>query len=127
MGVGKVGGFPSSRSALQETLLDKEWLVDLLQRAGILAKSRGNSGQSHRATLEFVDDGQQDAVVDLVEAIAVDVKGLQGMAGYVDVDKPVALHHREISHASQERIGYTRSATTAQGNLLGRLVGNARP
>ena len=64
---------PTGR-ALDEALLDEERLVDFLDGAGILAQGGGNGGQTHGASLELVDDGGQQFVVYLVQAVAVDVQ-----------------------------------------------------
>ena len=66
VGVGQVGDLAPARSALYEALLYKERLVDLLDSAGVLSEGGGDGGEAYGASLEFVDDAEQDAVVYLV-------------------------------------------------------------
>ena len=87
----------AARCPLDEALLYQEGLVDLLYRAGILAQRGGYRGEAHRAAVEFVDDGQQYLIVDLVESVAVDVECFESMAGDFEGDISVALGHGEVS------------------------------
>ena len=78
---GQVGDLSATRGALDEALLDEERLVDLLHRAGVFAKGGGDGRQADRAAAELGDDRGQYLVVDFVEPVAVDVEGLEGVAG----------------------------------------------
>ena len=64
----------TTRGALDEALHDKEWLVDLLDGTSVLADGSSNSGDSNGTATEFVDDGEQDAVVDFIETVLVDIQ-----------------------------------------------------
>ena len=97
----------SSRRALDKALHDEERLVHLLHGASILAHSRGDGGDAHRTTLELVDDGQQDLIVDFIETVLVDVQGCQGDLRDLRIDLAVALHLSEVSHSSQQGVGDT--------------------
>lgn len=121
--VGEMGHFASAGSALDETLLDQEWLIDLLYRAGILAEGGGDCCQAHGAAAELVDDCQQNLIVDFVEAVTVDIEGLKGHSGDVESDGSVPLHHSEVTHAAKKRVGYTGSATASEGDFHGGLLG----
>ena len=68
-------------STLDKTLHDEERLVDLLHRSGILANSGSDSGNAHRTSAELVDDGQQDAVINLVQSLLVDIQCFQRYLG----------------------------------------------
>ena len=74
--VGKLGGFSSTRGALDETLHDKEWFVDFFHSAGVFTDCSRDGGDSNGAATEFVDDGDQYLVVDLVQTVFVDVESL---------------------------------------------------
>ena len=71
--VGKRRCHSASRRALDETLHDEERLVNLLYGAAILAYCRGNGAYAYWATTELVDDGGENLVVYLIQAILVDV------------------------------------------------------
>ena len=51
--------------------------------------------------MELVDDGEQQLVVNLVEAILVDVECLECIACNLSVDGAIALDLSEVTHASQ--------------------------
>ena len=80
MAVGKVGNLASARSALDEPLFYKIRLVHLLYGTRILAESRSNSADAHRAALELVDDDAENLIVNLVETVFVDIQSLESRA-----------------------------------------------
>ena len=90
---------PTGR-ALDEALLDEERLVDFLYRAGVLAQGGGDGGQAHGTALKLVDDGGQQFVVYLVQAVAVDVQCLQGIGGNLRVIRGVPRLREAISCAA---------------------------
>ena len=108
----------ATRRSLDEAFHDEERLVDLLHRPGIGADGRGNGGQSHRATTELVDDGQQNLVVYLVKTILVDVERSKGNLRNLRVNGTGSLHLGEIAHAPQQRIGNSGRSTAAPQQLL---------
>ena len=55
--IGERGYFAATRSTLYESFLYEIWLVYLLYRAGILAKSGGYCRETDRAATEFIDNG----------------------------------------------------------------------
>ena len=97
----------SSGGALDKALHDEEGLVHLLHGAGILAHGSGDGCDAHRTTLELVDDGQQDLIVDFIETVLVYIQGRQGNLGDLGVDLAVALHLCEVPHASEQCVGDT--------------------
>ena len=99
--------FATTRCALDEALLDEEGFIDLLYGAGVFADGGGDGSDAHGAALELIDDGQQDLAVDEVEAVAVDVQGLQRIARYLQVDASVALDLCEVAHTAQQGVGNT--------------------
>ena len=111
--VGQGGDFASAGSAFQESFFDQVGLVDLLDRAGIFAEGCGDGGQSDGASVEFLDDGVENLVVDLVEAIAVDVEGFEGIAGDVDVDVARPLDLGEVADAAQQGVGDSGGSAAA--------------
>ena len=67
----------STGSTLDETLHDEERLVYLFYSTCILTDGSGYGGDAHRTATELVDDGQQDAVVYLVQPVLVNVQRRQ--------------------------------------------------
>ena len=102
MTVGEFRYLAAAGGALQKALLYQEWLIYLLDGARILPYGRTDGRQSDRTALELVDDGEEYAVVYLIKAVAVYIKGLQRMTRYGEVDTSGTAHHREVAHASQQ-------------------------
>ena len=74
MPVGALGCHPPARRALQEAFLDQERLVDVLERAAILADRRRDRLDPGGPALVVLDQRGQDLAVDLVEAELVDLE-----------------------------------------------------
>ena len=102
--VSQIGTFAATGRAHNETFLDKERLANLLDGAGVLAYRRGDGVHADRAALELVDDGGENLVVHVVEAMLVHVEGLQADAGDVDGDGAVALYLGEVADATQQKV-----------------------
>lgn len=111
---GEVGDFAASGSAFDESFLYQVGFIDFLYRAGILAERCGYGPESYRTAFEFGYDGCQYPVVDLVQPVAVDVQGLEAVAGYFRIDLSVAFDLSEITHAPEQGVGNSRSSATAQ-------------
>ena len=107
MTIGKFCHHTSPGSTLDKALHDEERLIDLLHRTGILTDCRGNGGDTHRTTPELIDDGQQDAVVYLVQSILVNIQCRQGDLRNLRIDTTSALHLCEVTDTPQQRIGNT--------------------
>jgi len=117
--VGEGGGFATAGGALDEAFLDEVRLVDILDGAGVFAEGGGDVGEAYGTSIELVDDGGEELVVDLVEAVLIDAEGFEGVFGNLDVDGVFAHHHREVTNAAQQGVGDTRCATTAEGYFDG--------
>ena len=72
--VSELGHHSSTWSALYETFHNEVWLVYLFHCTCILANGSGDGGDTHRSTLELVDNGKEYLVVGLVKSIAVDIE-----------------------------------------------------
>ena len=72
--VGALGRHPPARRALQEAFLDQERLVDVLERAAVLADRGGDRLDAGGTALVVLDQRDQDLAVDLVEAELVDLE-----------------------------------------------------
>ena len=120
--VGKRRCHSSSRRALDETLHDEERLVNLLYGAAILAYCRGNGAYAYRTATELVDDGGENLIIYLVQAILVDVECLERHLGNIVSDGSVALYLGKITHSSEQRIGDTRGSARTAGDFHCRLI-----
>src|SRR5215471_1200752 len=72
--VREVSSNSASGSPVEESDLNQERLVNLLDGVGLFGQRRRQCVHSHRTTLVFLDDRQQQLTVDLVEAMLVDLK-----------------------------------------------------
>ena len=115
--IGKLGGHSASWRTLDEAFHDEEWLVNLLYGAAIFTDSRGDGAYAHRTSTELVDNGGENLVVNLVQAILVDIQRLERHLGNLVGNGSVALHLSEIPDSSEQRVGDTRGSTRAAGNL----------
>ena len=111
------GNHSSTRSALYESLHYQEWLIYLLNSAGVFAYGCCYGGYSHRAALELIDDGKQNLIIDFIETILVDVQCRQGYLCNLSVNHAVALHLCKVAHSAQQCIGYTWRSARASGYL----------
>ena len=104
MAVGTLGGQSPAWGALQIAFHDQEGLVHLLDGARLLAYGGGYRGKSHGSATELVDDGAQDAVVHLVQAVRVNVQGLERVLCDADLNGAIALDLGEVAHTAQQRM-----------------------
>ena len=107
MTICQFGNHPSTRGALDKALHDEERLVYLLYRSAIFSDGRGDSRDTHGSTLELIDDGEQDLIVDFIESILVDIQGGQGYFRDVTVYSSTTLYLCEVAYPSQQGIGNT--------------------
>ena len=75
--VGKRRCHSASWRTLDEALHDEERLINLLYGAAILAYCRGNGAYAYRTATELVDDGGENLIINLIQAILVDVERLE--------------------------------------------------
>ena len=69
------------------------------------------------AALEAVDDGAEDAVVHLVEAAAVNLHAVEGLAADGGVEGSVAHHLRVVADALEEAVGDAGRAAGTGGDF----------
>src|SRR5712691_5113381 len=55
-----IGSPSSARGALEESVLNEEWLVDLLERAYVLTDGCSDSADADGAPVELLDDRLED-------------------------------------------------------------------
>ena len=94
----QIRALAATRGTHDEAFLDEERLADLLDGARVLSHRSSDGVDAHRTPLELVDDGREDLVVHVVEAMFVHIEGLQADAGDVNGDGAVALVQCGVAH-----------------------------
>src|SRR6476469_492617 len=120
------GGFAAAGRALDVAFLDEEGLIHFFDGFAFLAASRGDGADAHRATLELVDDGGENALVHVVEAAGVHVESLQSKLRDFNGNSTVAFNLGEVAGAAQQVVGNAGRAARAAGNFVGRVLVNGR-
>src|SRR6266700_3138675 len=119
--VSQSGGYPTARSTVKETNLDKEGLIDLFQRLLFLRQRGGQSAESHRSSVEFFDDGQQQPAVHLVKTMLVDFKHLQRRLRCGFVNAALAAHLGKVAYTTQQTVRDARCAPCPVCQLVSAL------
>ena len=86
MGISQLRHLAAAGRTFDKAFFDKERLVNLFQRSGIFSQGSRDSRQSYRSAVKLVDDSRQQLIVDLIQAVTVDVQCLQCIAGNRLVD-----------------------------------------
>ena len=82
MFVSQLSGDAAAWRSVQESDLDKEWLVDLLDRVGFLGEGSGEGVHPYRTPLILLDNRQQQLPVNFVEAMTIHFQHVQrGLGG----------------------------------------------
>src|SRR6266850_7323669 len=113
---------PTLRGADEETFLDEERLVDVLDRVPLLADRRRERVEPDRTPRELVDDGEEERAVHLVEARFVDVEEPERVPGHGPVDPALRAHVGEVTYPAEEAVRDARRAARAAGDLDRALV-----
>jgi len=103
-------GLPPLRGSLDEPGLDEIRLMDVLDRAAVLADGDGNGLQAHRPAPELVDDRVQDPPVHLVEAEVVDTEHREGLVRDLAGDHAVTPHKCIVPNPPEEPVRNPGSA-----------------
>ena len=81
--ISQIGAFAATGCAHDEAFLDEERLADLFNGAGVLTHRRGNGIHANWPTLELVDDGGENPIVHVVEAMLIHIERFQ--ADFCDI------------------------------------------
>ena len=71
--VGQAGSDATTGSAVQETDLNEERFVDLFEGVLLLCKGGGEGVEADGAAVILLNDGAEEAAVELVEAVGIDL------------------------------------------------------
>src|SRR6185436_544294 len=112
----------SAWCALQESVLDEERLVDLLEGARVLADGGGDGADTDRPAVELLDDGLENARVHVVEPELIDLEQLESVGGDFAIDPSARLHLGEVADPPQQPVGDARRAARSLGYLLSAVL-----
>ena len=115
--VGQLRGHAAARSAVQKSNLHQEGFVNFFNGVRLFCQDGSESIHSYRPALIFLDDGEQQATIDLIEALFIHFQHLQLGLGGGEIDLAGAAHLRIVAHAPQQAIGDARRAPRPAGNL----------
>ena len=73
MAISQVSSFSTAWRTLDKAFLDQIRLIDFLDRTWIFSQGCGDGSQSDRTTCKLVNDDTKELVVNVVQAIAVDI------------------------------------------------------
>ena len=111
VGVSQFGDHSSTLCALDETFHDEIWFVNILHGAGVLSDGSSYGSNAHRSTLELVDDGGENLIIDFIESIFINIEGSKGYLSDVGVDITIAPYLSKITDAAQQSVCNTRRTT----------------
>lgn len=122
MFVGETGGDAASRGAVEEATLDEEGLVDLFERVFFFGERGGEGIEADRASVVLLDDGHEQAAVELVEAVSVHLEHFERVFGGGSVDVARAANLGVVADAAQEAVGDAWCASGANSDFDGAVV-----
>lgn len=122
MYVGFFGSDTASWAALQETFHDEEGLVDFFNGTCFFAHGGSDGGDADRPAFEFVDDGIQDAVVHIIEAMFVDIEGGEAVFGDFNTYGTIAFDLGEIPNTPEQCVGDAWRSAASAGYFVGAFV-----
>ena len=108
----------------QEAQLHEVWLVDILQRDGLLPDGGGQSLQAHRAAPVVIHDGGKHPPVHGVQTQVVDLQGAKGLVGHLRRDDAVCLHLSVIPDPPEHPVCDAGGAPAPPGDLIGSVGHN---
>ena len=122
--IGKAGGTAAPGGAGQKAHLHQVGLTQVLQRHGLLAQRRRQRFQAHRAAVVHLNDGAEQAAVQLVQTQRVHIHPLQAHQGNIPVDDAIPQHGGKVADTLQEAVCHAGGAPAAFGQLVSALRGD---
>lgn len=123
MFVGEFRRHAAAWCALDEAALYEVRLVDILDGSGILANGCGDGGNAYWTTIEFINYGEKNLEIHLIETEAVDIEGVEALCCNLLVDVTIANDLSKIANSTEKRISNTWRTATAKGyGIAGILI-----
>jgi hypothetical protein len=114
-----VGKDATLRGPREVTLLDKEWLVHLLEGLGILRDSHREGADTDGSTAVLLGQSAQQPMIHLVETMAINLEQLESGRDGSGVGYTVGALKGEIAREAEKVVGDARSTAAARGDGLG--------
>src|ERR1041384_2400331 len=108
--VARLRGHTPLRRAVEVALHDEVRLIDFLEGVRFLTNGDGERTDADRAAAKLHDDGFEDALIHLVEAILVDLEDGERLIGDGAGDAALMADLRIVAHAAEEVVGDARRA-----------------
>src|ERR1039458_5547541 len=84
--IGQARGYAAAGRSVEESDLDEERLVDFFEGVLLLGQGSGQRAQPYWSAVLLLDNGEQEAAVDFVEAVGVHFEHGEGGIGGGAVD-----------------------------------------
>src|SRR5205809_5104259 len=117
MFVSQSSGDASSGCTVEKPDLDEKRLVDFFQGVGLFRQGCGQGIQSYRATTVFLNDGQHQAAINLIEPMLIYFEHVERGLGGDLVDSTVTSHLGKVPYPAQQTVGNSRGASGPVGKL----------
>lgn len=119
--IGRGGGNASPGGPGNEPDLHEVGFAHIFNGGPFLADGGGNGVDTHRAAVEFINDGLQDFIVQVIEADVIHMKGRQGFGGNVRCNG-ASLYLGEVANTLQEAVGDTGRTPAPAGDFFSAAV-----
>jgi hypothetical protein len=111
--VSELSGDASAGSAVQESDLDEERLVDFFDGVRFFSKNGAERVEADGASLIFLDDGEEELAIDFVEAVAIDLEHAEGGLRGGEIDGSGGANLSVVANAAKKAVGDAGSAAGA--------------
>ena len=113
---GAKGCLTALRRTNHQPALQQIGLIDILERARVLAHRAGKGRKSHGTTGERLSERLQNANIHPVQTELIDLEELERLATDIELDGTVAAHLCVIAHALEQAVGKTWRAARTRGS-----------
>src|SRR5437763_10588587 len=124
MFVSQSSGDASPGGAVEKSNLNEKRLVNFFKGIWLFRQGCSQSVQAYRATAIFLNDGQHQAAVNLIEPMLIHLEHVEGGLGCGLVNSSVAAHLGKVTHPAQQTVGNSRGASGTVGKLRRAFVVN---
>src|SRR5579875_709587 len=118
-------GAAAALGAAYKASLKQKRLDHINERLHFFIERRGKRLHAYRPAMVKLDDGGEEAAVEIVQAVVVYALEAKGRERRLCRDLSGRLDFGIVAHAPQQPIGDARRAPRAAGDVLGRLGANA--
>ena len=109
------------RRPLQEARLNEVRLVQVFERPPVFTEGRRDRVDPDRSAAELLDDGCEDATVELVETVLVHLETSERLPCRHEIDLRFAGDLGEVAEPTEQPVGDAWRAAAARSDLAGRV------